>query len=398
MSGHGRGPLAGVRVADFSSFAVGPWAGALLGALGADVIKVDNPTGDPLRAVMPTKAGHPTTSTTVNFNKRGVILDFKNAEDHALALTMGCAADILIENYRFGVMNRLGLGYEAMAARNPRLVYISSSSFGTRGAMATVGSTDQQGQAFSGYASLSGRPGVHAEVNRHVAQIDLTTSLYVVQAALAALYHRRRTGTGQHILTSQMQAAISVQASRLGHYFATGEAPRPMGTAVPHICPSQAFQARDGRWFNVSVVRRSQWDRLCEVLELPDLASDPRFHTNALRVEHREELVPRLEVAFGGAEATHWLQKLAAAGVPSAPYLEYEDLRHHEVVLANGLLEDVPFPDGTPLHAPAVPYRFQGHDLRHGPAPVPGEHGQEVRAALARGEWPAREDAHAGTA
>lgn len=385
------GPLAGVKVADFSSFAVGPWAGTLMGALGADVIKIDNPSGDPLRAVMPTKAGHPTTSTTVNMNKRGVILDFKNPEDHALALTMGANADILIENYRFGVLDRLGLGYENVSARNPQIIYVSSSSFGTRGPMARVGSTDQQGQAFSGYASLSGKPGVVAEINRHVAQIDLSTSMYVVQAALAAFFYLRRTGLGQHILTSQMQAAISVQASRMGHYFATGQAPRPMGSAVPHICPSQAFQARDGRWVNVSVVRRAQWPLLYGALGLEELAGDARFASNALRVENRERLIPVLEEAFASAEATHWLQVLAEVGVPSGPYFEYDELRHHEVVISNKLLEDVAFPDGTPLRTGAIPYRFAGYELHHGPAPVPGQHNQEIKAALARGEWPAKE-------
>jgi crotonobetainyl-CoA:carnitine CoA-transferase CaiB-like acyl-CoA transferase len=393
-----QGPLAGVKVADLSSFAVGPWATALLGVLGADVIKVENPQGDPLRAVMPTKSGIPTTSATVNFNKRSVVLDFKDPEQLGLAQCLAAHAEILVENYRPGVMDRLGLGYGDVAKRNPGILYVSSSSFGIRGPLALVGSTDQQGQAFSGYASLSGAPGERAEVNRHVAQIDLTTSLYVVQAALAGLFSRRKTGEGQHIRTSQMHAAISVQASRLGHYFATGRAPRPMGTSVPHICPSQAFQARDGRWVNVSVVRPRQWPLLCDALGLSELASDPRFSSNAVRVANRAALLPALELAFRRAEATHWLQRLADVGVPSGPYLTYDDLRFHQVAVSEQLFQNVSLWPAGVLHTAAPPYRFPGSELRHSVALEPARDGQEIISALASGQWPDRREGHVRSA
>jgi crotonobetainyl-CoA:carnitine CoA-transferase CaiB-like acyl-CoA transferase len=392
------GALSGIRVADFSSFAVGPWAGALLGAMGADVIKVENPRGDPLRAVMPTKHGYPTTSTTVNLNKRSVILDLKDPEQNRLALTLAAQADVLIENYRAGVMSRLGLGYETVRARNPAIVYCSSSSFGPRGPMAKVGSTDAQGQAFGGGASLNGAPGVRAEISRHHAYLDLTTSFSVVQAILAALYHRLRTGRGQHIQTSQMHAAIALQTSRLGHYFATGRAPRPMGSAVPHIVPSQAFRARDGRWINVSVVTPEQWRGLCRALRRPDLACDPRFVTNAARVEHRSELVAILEQEFARAEGSWWLGTLEAAGVPCGAYLEYEDLVHHEHFRANRVLREVPLPDGAPLLTSTLPWRFDTLETWMGPAPQPGEHTEAIVEALRDGTWPGldREAARVG--
>lgn len=382
------GPLSGVKVADFSSFAVGPWAGTLLGALGADVIKVEQPGGDPLRAVMPVKHGHPTTSTVVNLNKRSVALNLKNDADRHLALEFAAQADVLIENYRAGVMERLGLGYAVVSARNPRLVYCSSGSFGDRGPMAGVGSTDPQGQAFGGVASLNGPPGVQAELLRHRAYVDLSTSYLLVQAALTALYVRERTGRGQHITTAQLYAAIAIQTSRLGHYFATGQAPRPMGSGVPHIVPSQAFLTRDRRWLTVSVVTPEQWAALCRAVRHPEWVDDPRFATNAARVEHRAELIPRLEAEFATAEATGWRARLEDHGVPCANALEYEDLLYHAHFQANGVLSTVPLSDGTPLTTPSVPWRFSSLRTRQEPAPLPGQHSDEVKAALRAGRWP----------
>lgn len=382
------GALSGIRVADFSSFAVGPWAGTLLGAMGADVIKVENPGGDPLRAVMPRKHGYPTTSTTVNLNKRSVILNLKDAEQNRLALTLAARADVLIENYRAGVMSRLGLGYDVVSAENTGLIYCSSGSFGPRGPMARVGSTDPQGQAFSGFASLNGPPGVKAEINRHHAYIDMTTSFYLVQAILAALYHRQRSGRGQHIQTSQMHAAIALQTSRLGHYFATGKAPGPMGSAVPHVVPSQAFRARDGRWINVSVVTPGQWSALCAALGRPELATDLRFATNAARVEHRAELVEILEAAIADAEGTFWLGRLEGVGVPCSSYLEYEDLLQHEHFRASPVLQEVTLPDDTPLLTSGLPWRFETLETRMSPAPEPGQDAEEVIGALREGAWP----------
>lgn len=382
------GPLSGIRVADFSSFAVGPWAGTLLGALGADVIKVEQPGGDPLRAVMPLKRGFPTTSTTVNLNKRSIVLNLKDDEDRRLALEFAGQADVLIENYRSGVMDRLGLGYSVVSERNPRIVYCSSGSFGPRGPMAGVGSTDPQGQAFGGVASLNGAPGVKAELLRHRAYVDLSTSYVIVQAALTALYVRERTGRGQYVTTAQMYAAIALQTSRLGHYFTTGKAPRPMGSAVPHIVPSQAFLTREGRWLNVSAVTPEQWAGLCRAVRHPEWIEDPRFATNAARVEHRDDLIALLQAELATAELSGWRARLEDHGVPCGAYLEYEDLLYHEHFRANKVLSTVSLPDGTPLTTPSVPWTFSSLETRQEPAPQPGQHTDEVKAALRAGRWP----------
>jgi crotonobetainyl-CoA:carnitine CoA-transferase CaiB-like acyl-CoA transferase len=391
------GALSGIRVADFSSFAVGPWAGTLLGALGADVIKVEQPGGDPLRDVMPLKSGHPTTSTTVNLNKRSVQLNLKDPAEHALALNFAAQADILVENYRAGVMERLGLGYEVISARNPRIIYCSSGSFGPRGPMARVGSTDPQGQAFGGTASLNGPPGVKAELHRHRAYIDLSCSYFLVQAALTALYVRERTGFGQQITTAQMYSAIAMQTSRLGEFFATGRAPQPLGSAVPHIVPSEAFLTRDRRWLFLSAVRPAEWAGLCRAVRRPEWIDEPRFASNAARVEHRAELIPLLQAELALAEASGWLARLEAHGVPCTVALEYEDLVHHEHFRANGVLATTELPDGTPLRTPAVPWRFSSLATYQTPAPRPGEHDHEVKAALREGRWPRLEAREPGS-
>jgi crotonobetainyl-CoA:carnitine CoA-transferase CaiB-like acyl-CoA transferase len=380
------GPLEGIKVVDFANHAVGPGAGALLGALGADVIKVEPPKGDPLREILPFKSGFPTTSTVVNLNKRSIVLDLKNPADHEVAVKIASQADVLVENFRAGVMDRLGLGYEVVSELNPRIVYCSSGSFGARGPMARVGSTDPQGQAFGGYASLNGPPGAKAEVSRNMAYIDSVGSNFLVQGALTALLARERTGRGQHVLGSQMHWVIAIQTSRLGHYFATGQSPRPMGTAVPHIVPSQAFQSRDRRWIFLSAVTPGQWRGLCEALRHTEWADDERFASNAARVANRAELVSLLESAIADREGSWWLEVLTDHGVPCATAMEYEDHLYHEHFRANKALINVPLTDGTALLVPSPPWQFSSSSVRMEPAPQPGQHNDEIRQAVQAGD------------
>lgn len=387
------GPLLGVRVVDFSNHAVGPWAASLLGWLGADVIKVEPPKGDPIREILPTSSGHPTSYTAVNQNKRSIVLDLKNPEQHAIALDLVHQADILVENFRSGVMDRLGLGYELVSRDNPRLIYCSSGSFGPKGPLARVGSTDSQGQAFGGYASLNGRPGSFAEISRNMAVIDSVGSLYLVQGALTALYARERTGLGQHVVTSQFSSVLSVQTSRLGHVFATGDSPRPMGSAVPHIVPSQAFRARDGRWIYLSAVTPAHWESLCAALGHPEWSTDPRFAGNAERVENRDTVVAAIGEAIATHEGTWWLRHLAAAGVPVSESLEYEDLRGHRHFAETESFTTTDLAGGGALTIPNAPWRFERSavaGLRR--AAVPNEHADEITAGLAAGRWPTKED------
>ena len=230
--------LEGVKVLDLCAYAVGPWAGTLLAQLGADVTRIDPPYGDPIRNVMPAMHGEPTTYMSSNLGKRSAVLNLKDAGDLEVAKRLAAGADVVIENARAGTMDRLGLGYDQLRLVNPRLVYCASSSFGDVGPLRTMGSTDPQGQAFSGFASLNGAPGTDAEVLRYVALIDLATSMYLTQAVLIGLHARRRSGQGQFIRTSQMEASLAVQTTRIGDFLAGGDAPAPLGSGSASIVPS----------------------------------------------------------------------------------------------------------------------------------------------------------------
>ncbi|HEX8967952.1 MAG TPA: CoA transferase, partial [Chloroflexota bacterium] len=215
------GPLSGVRVLDLSAYAVGPWSASLLAMLGADVIKVDPPYGDPIRAVRPRLNGEPTTYTTSNQGKRCVMLDLKAPADREVTLALASSADVLVENFRSGALDRLGLGYTELSKLNPRLIFCSSGSFGDKGPMASAGSTDPHGQAFNGFVSINGVRGGDPEFLRHKAVIDLATSAYLAASALLGLQYRARFGTGCHFESSQMEGALAIQINRIAEYFAS---------------------------------------------------------------------------------------------------------------------------------------------------------------------------------
>jgi crotonobetainyl-CoA:carnitine CoA-transferase CaiB-like acyl-CoA transferase len=292
------GPLAGIRVLDLSAFAVGPWAAALLGALGADVVKIDPPYGDHIRRVRPTRHGEATTYTVCNLGKRSIELDLKDPEQRAKAHELAAECDVVLENSREGAMDRLGMGYEALRAINPRLVYCASSSFGSTGPLAAVGSTDPQGQAFSGFVSIQGEAGGSPEFLRYVAVVDLGTSAALVAAALIGLSRRARTGVGCAVKTSQLEGALALQTTRIAEHLVAGVAPGPRGSATTAVVPSQAFGCRDRTPLLVSAADDGSWRRLCAALDLPELADDARFATNRDRVAHRDALVGLLAAEF----------------------------------------------------------------------------------------------------
>lgn len=377
------GPLDGVRVLDLTAFAVGPWAATLLAQLGADVVKIEPPSSDGSRLVKPTKHGEPTTYSAVNLGKRSVELDLRTDADRAVAVDLARAAHVFVENSRPGAMDRLGLGYDDVAVVNPAIVYCSSSSFGDAGPMMLVGSTDPQGQAFSGFASLNGQPGRLPELLRYPALVDLSTSMYLVQAVLAGLHVQRRTGQGQHVRTSQMEAAIALQSTRFAEFLADGCDPRRLGSAVASVAPSRAFRCADGRFVNVTANTPASWQALCEVLARPDLGEDARFRTNGDRVGNRGALDHTLAEEFARLPAHHWLQVLGRAGVPSGPYLSLEDAELHTHVRANGFVERVPHPVRGDLAVAGMPWEFARTPARTGRPSLPGTDTDRVKAAVA---------------
>ncbi|ETW96526.1 MAG: hypothetical protein ETSY1_26215 [Candidatus Entotheonella factor] len=284
------GPLAGINVVDVTSAAAGPFVASLLGQLGAEVIKIEPPTGDRIHNVLPTQNGRCTTYLSMNVNKKGMILDLKNSDAYAVALDLIDTCDIFLENFRRGVPERLGLSYETLSARNPRLIYCTVAGWGDRGPWAKLANIDPYVQVASGFASLTGKSGSQGESMRYCGHLDLTTACTGVQAVLTALYARHKTGRGQHLQTSLMAANLALQATRIAEYYASGQQPPRMGHAVSYQVPHQAFVTQT-RWIAVAAHTETEWQSLCAALEQPDWAEDERFANNAKRVEHRDTLI-----------------------------------------------------------------------------------------------------------
>jgi crotonobetainyl-CoA:carnitine CoA-transferase CaiB-like acyl-CoA transferase len=377
------GVLDGIRVFDLTLAAVGPWSAKLLGQLGADVIHVEGPEPELAHHIPPTVRGTGVLYLAANTNKRSVVLDLKRDDDRERALELAASCDVFIQNMRPGAVGRLGLGYDAVAARRPDIVYVSASAYGRVGPMAAEAGVDPLVQAFCGWTSVTGARGSSGELFRHYAHLDLTTSSMVVEAVLAALAVRDRDGTGQHVELEMLAAALSLQTSRLAEYVATGVAPVPLGSAAAVTAPHQAFRCSDGRWLTIGVERDDQWPRLCAALGATELAEDRRLDTNAGRLARRDELAAAIGAVMATRPSAWWALRCSRHGVPHARPSDFDELRHHPQVRANGHLTDVNTErygaltlDGLPWHfaaTPADPPR---------PGADPGTHTAEVLAEL----------------
>lgn len=376
------GPLKGIRVLDFGVAAVGPISAEYLGELGADVIKVEAPSGDIVRRGKPTMKGMSHTFLGNNLTKRGIVLDLKQEAGREIALRLIATVDVLVENFRSPeVFERLGLGYERLSAVNPRLIYLQSSAYGPRGPMHGMTSNDWFAQASAGATSVNGSAGGRGEFSRGTSALDWVGAFVNLEALLLALYMRERTGRGMMLQTSQFQSVITAGTTRLAEYFATGAAPRPLGSARPNIVPDQAFATADG-YVTVTVPHDGFWPRLCAAIERPDLAGEPRFATNAARVEHRDDLIPFLTRVFALRPTAEWIARLREAGVPAGelqhgPTLSASLLAHPQVQ-ARQLLSVIETPWGA--MATAEPqWRFDKTLARiTRPSPAQGEHQDEV--------------------
>jgi crotonobetainyl-CoA:carnitine CoA-transferase CaiB-like acyl-CoA transferase len=377
-------PLDGIRVFDLTVAAVGPWATKLLGALGADVIKVEAPGGDQLsHAVPPRINGNSVLYISANHNKRMIELDLKREADRAIALRIVEKSDVFVNNMRPGAVERLGLGYDVVEKVNPRLVYVLASAYGRSGPMAGEAGVDPTVQAFCGWCSITGPERGRGEMFRHLAHIDLTTATTIVQAVLEALIARERTGRGQRIEIEMLTAAMALQTTRLAEYFATGAQPQPFGSASPTTAPHQAFECEDQRFVAVGVERDEHWPGLCRALKLPDLMADERFASNPLRVANRAALVAILEKRFKSKPAGWWMIRLTKEKVPHGPLMVFNELRYHPQVLDNQHIVEIDTPYWGRLTVDGVPWKFSrtvAGPIRAGGKP--GEHTAEVFAEL----------------
>ena len=380
-SGSLAGPLDGLRVLDISGMGVGPVTGMFLAELGAEVIKVEPPHGDLALTVAPKQRGTSVLYISANLGKRGLVLDLKDPNDLERAHRVAEQCDVFIENFRVGVVDRLGLGYPALSERNPGLVYCSLSGFGPRGPLASLPSVDTYIQAFSGFASLNGSRGQAAESLRNIGFIDLSTAAMAVPAILAALVRREQTGRGQYVIASMLEAATVLQSTRVAEYLATGRCAPPQGSGMPYAVPDQAFQALDG-YLAVSARTQHEWERLCRAVDREDLLDDPRYRTLAERVVHRETLIPDLEKTFRRYPCRWWTTQLVRAGVPCGRFLAYDEMCQHPQVRANRLMTELETPHWGTIRVAGLPWTFSSTPGGQRPGPRPGSDTDEVLAEL----------------
>ncbi|PRX97290.1 CaiB/BaiF CoA transferase family protein [Allonocardiopsis opalescens] len=375
-------PLRGVRVVEVGAFMAAPFATMQLADLGADVVKVENPKGpDPVRAVGPFLEGHSSPYLRLNRNKRSLALDLKAPGGARLLRRLLDGADVLVENLRPGAMARLGLGYDDLAASHPHLVYASASGWGQDGPLAPLPGLDIMAQARSGLMSITGPPGGEpAKVG--VPVCDLVCGLYVALGVLAALRARERTGRGQHVDVSLLEAGTSLAIWEAARYWVTGESGTPQGSAHQSSAPYQALRTADG-WLTVGAITPNTWRGLCEALGLPGLLADERYGTAHERHGLRAELIPAIECVTRGRGTEDLVAALDAAGVPCAPINTTAQVFTDPHLSGRGFFWDAEHPELGAVRQIGSPVRLSATPARRGAAgPGLGEHTAELLAGL----------------
>jgi crotonobetainyl-CoA:carnitine CoA-transferase CaiB-like acyl-CoA transferase len=377
------GPLAGVRVLDLSRILSGPFATMVFADLGADVIKLENPrTGDDTREWAPPYQGDQSAYfLSVNRNKRGVAVDLKTEQGRDIALRLADRADVLMENFRPGTAGRLGLGYDALAARNPRLIYASISGFGQTGPYANEPGYDAIAQALGGLMSVTGEADGNP-VRAGNSAADLGAAMWAAIGILAALHARHATGRGEWIDISLLDGQIASLTYLAGGYFASGEVPRRYGSAHPSIVPYQALRTGDGLLM-VAVGNDALWQRFAPLLGLPELADDPRFATNPQRVANRTELIPIIEAALATKGSAAWAEELSRVGIPAGAINGVDAALVHPQVQAREMVLTTEHPTAGTLRMTGSPIKLSDYTTTvRRPPPTLGEHTDEVLGEL----------------
>jgi crotonobetainyl-CoA:carnitine CoA-transferase CaiB-like acyl-CoA transferase len=382
------GPLAGIRVLEFGQIAAGPFAASLLADLGADVVKVENPSGgDGMRGWPPLSAAEDGTAFSENFasvnrNKRSITCDLKDKESLARLADLVSVCDVLIENFRPGVMGRLGLGYEEVRKRHPGIVYCSISGYGQTGPYAERGAFDVTVQAMSGLMSVTGEEG-RPPIKCGVPVGDFCAGLYAAYTILAALMQADATGEGSYIDCSMLGSLIGVAALQTSEFFGTGRSGGRLGSAHPRNAPYQAFRAGDA-YFAIAAGNDALWREVAEAVGLPELTDDPRFATQSDRARNQTALAGLLEARFAARTAAEWLEEMVRRGVPAAPINSYADILENDPHVAEmGLMRPLTLPNGVETRTTAFPVRMSGFEfLIRRPPPRLGEHTRDVFA-----EW-----------
>jgi crotonobetainyl-CoA:carnitine CoA-transferase CaiB-like acyl-CoA transferase len=372
-------PLANVKVLDLCRVVSGPFATMQLGDLGADVVKVEEPgRGDESRSYgPPCLGGESAYFLSVNRNKRSCAIDLKSMAGREIVLRLAATADVVVENFRPGTVERLGLGFDALQQINQRLVFCSVSGFGRTGADAQRPGYDLVIQGESGLMDVTGEPeGAPMKVGTSIA--DLVTGLYACQAVLSGLRQRDRTGRGGRIDVSMLDAMASLLTFNAGIYFATGQSPRRRGNAHPTISPYETFEVSDG-WINVAVANNKFWTLFCDAIKRPDLGVDPRFADAPDRTAHRLELGALLQPIFLTQPRHHWSRLLGNAGIPCGEIRAVGEVCKAPQLVGRGVIRDHDHPIAGCVHYLASPLRFGDEAPPDATRPpLLGEHTDEV--------------------
>ncbi len=373
-------PLAGVRVIESAQIMAGPVCGLMLADLGAEVIKIEKfPAGDDARHYQkPGDPAMPPSFRMINRGKRSLALDVRTPAGREVMHRLVRQADVITENFRLGVMDRLGLGYEALAAVNPALIYCSISGYGRVGPMADKGGFDLILQAFSGIISATGEPG-RPPVKPGVSIADINAGILAAFGILAAYIHRLKTGQGQRVETSLLQASMQQTYWLAASYFSSGVNTPPQGTAHALIAPYQVFQCADGG-IAIGGANPAAWRRISEVLGHPEWQDDPRFANPQLRVQHRAELQALIEAVLAGDTAARWCERFDAAGVPVGPVNTPGQALEHAQTRAVGMVIDVEDGQGGTARGLGSPVTLNGTVAREAVSAAPhiGEHTDDV--------------------
>ncbi len=354
-------PLAGVKVIEFCQVAAGPFCGMLLADLGADVIKVEPPEGDMLRQWPPISDGYSENFASLNRNKRSVVLDLKNPEHKKRARALILGADVVVENNRPGVMDRLGLGYASLKAEKPGLIYCSISAFGQTGPRSGEGGFDVTVQAVSGIMSVTGEPD-GAPVKCGVPVSDFAAGLYGAFTIAAKLREVQMGGAGGHIDVSMLGASLGIGALQTSEYFGTGRDPRKLGSAHPRNAPYQAFKAQDG-YFVIAAGNDRLWQSVTDVVARPDLLADDRFTTTSLRAQNQVALKAILETEFAKQPVDHWITAFEKGGVPHGRINSYAQVLAEPQVAHMGWVQPITLPSGVATRTFGFPVRIDGQTL-----------------------------------
>ena len=380
----GTGPLVGMRVIDLSHVMAGPVCGLMLADMGADVIKVEKADGgDDSRHMLPPDInGEAAAFMMMNRNKRGIALDLKHDKGKEILKRLAATADVLIENYRHGTMQRLGLGYDLLKAINPGLIYCEISGFGASGPFAGHGGFDLVAQAMSGLMAITGEGPGRPPVKVGAPLTDITAGIIAAMGVCAAYAHKLKTGEGQRVDTSLFEAGIVHTYWQSAICFATGVSPGPLGSAHPLSAPYQAFETADG-WIVVGGSNQANWERMVKVMNAEELASDPRYKDNKGRMTHQPALLEQLSPRFKQKTSGEWLALFEGAGVPAGPVLSIKEMLHHPQTRARSMVPRVQHPVAGEVQTVGLPVKFSatpGEVARA--APLFGQHTREILAEL----------------